>query len=1120
MKKRVIKKIAAGILSLGLIFSELSAPFIGQDTVQAADVDLIEDDTETEVSVDLPASDASEEDVTSGSDISTGETVEDDEPDPEVPEGEMDTALEDRPTGWAKWTNEVRSNADTMNINDIKVYMSPDGVSKSGSVDKKSDPSESGQKFKIMIVSRGGKNYNHTIDATTWRTILEAKVYYSNGDAWTSTKNTFEDYKNYITEIVFRNIDAITADEAFFEWGILKKVIFDDDCGGASKTAGSNAKTSVWSASMFGRCPMLESVLYSDSLTEIPVGTFMFCESLKNVYNADGTNAPYTNTAYTSHKNTVLTAIRSGAFLGCGQLSNLDVPNTLSTIDEMAFQECFSLTTIDLTSVTDLGESAFKKSGITKVELSASIQGVKSYAFQECKSLKSVSLGGSTAVQRQAFEDCSSLSTLSLGNVTYVDYAAFKNCTGLTSLNLSKVEKVEEEGFYGCSGLTSVNLSSCTTVNKKAFYGCSGLSTLNLSSVQEIEESAFGKIGANTITFPLSITKVGLGAFTEGQLLTINYPGTSTEWQKKDWGKNIETQKKYFGNAKVICAGDGVTIDPTKPTPTPTATSTPTPTTKPDKPTPTPTGPAKPTPTPKPNATPTPVPEEPNAVYYNVNFYNNGTKLHTEKVIEGGIVTFIPVAERANCDFIGWFDKTAKLMWSPSAPVYSNIDVTAKFQNRTTGEIEPKDPGDDDEGDDSYDDIPEATTPRDIYLVKGQKICLLGAMAQSTDNKIVSASKFTKGYTTITAKKPGMVKLSVTNSKNETITHMVCVEKPVLSQKSYKLVTGESAPIGVTIGAWTSNYRVFYSSSNIDVAYVDNGRIYAIGKGSAVISAHINGKTYKASVKVTYPKAPAVFGESITMTALQKATIKIDGFKAKTALWTVSDPKVVMIDKNKITAIGCGTAEVTGQDANGAKKTFKVTVKPPTPSIIHLNVGKNKKIAFFNVKNKNALWTTSNPNIVSVDGGKVKAIAPGISEIKAEYNGFIFRAYVVVENPTLNIGDKLVVKGSDYALTLTNGTDYIITSSTIFQPLTFTTKKPQIARANKYGKIITSSAGKTKMTAVINGKKVNVVVNVFDVSNSGDTPKTAAEIAEYATSDAAFEYIEDKDYSEELTISE
>lgn len=1109
MKKRVIKKIAAGILSLGLILSELSAPFIGQDTVQAADVDLIEDDTETEVSADLPASDASEEDVTSGSDIS-GDTVEDDEPDPEVPEGEMDTALEDKPTGWAKWTNEVRSKADSMNINDIKVYMSPDGVSDSGSVDKKSDPASSGQKFKIMIVSRGGKTYNHNIDSNTWQSVLDANVYYSNGDSWSKTGYKFSDYKRYITEIVFRNIEEITAEGMLKDFAGLKKVIFDDDCGGAFKTAGSNCKTKTWSKSMFYECSELESVLYSEDLEYFPSNVFYGCKKLKSVYNATGSNAPYSNTAYQAHKNNGLHTVSIHAFENCSSLTTLDIPKVV-IIEEFAFYGCTSLHDVDLSGTKEIQKFAFWESGITEAELIVA-ETVATAAFEECASLKTVEIGKLSRVSPNTFTNCSSLKTLALGDVNAIEGGAFSGCTSLTSLNLSKVKEVEDTAFLDCTGLTDINLSSCITVGKKAFEGCSGLKTLNLSQVETIGENGFNKIGANTITFPLTVKKLGLGAFTDGQLLTVNYPGTSTEWQKKEWGKNIETQKKYFGNAKIICAGDGVTIDPTKPTPTPT--------TQPDKPTPTPTGPAKPTPTPKPNATPTPVPEEPNAVYYNVNFYNNGTKLHTEKVIEGGIVTFIPVAERANCDFIGWFDKTAKLMWSPSAPVYSNIDVTAKFQNRTTGEIEPKDPGDDDEGDDSYDDIPEATTPRDIYLVKGQKICLLGAMAQSTDNKIVSASKFTKGYTTITAKKPGMVKLSVTNSKNETITHMVCVEKPVLSQKSYKLATGESAPISVTIGAWTSNYRVFYSSSNIDVAYVDNGRIYAIGKGSAVISAHINGKTYKASVKVTYPKAPAVFGESITMTALQKATIKIDGFKAKTALWTISDPKVVMIDKNKITAIGCGTAEVTGQDANGAKKTFKVTVKPPTPSIIHLNVGKNKKISFFNVKNKNALWTTSNPNIVSVDGGKVKAIAPGISEIKAEYNGFIFRAYVVVENPTLNIGDKLVAKGSDYALTLTNGTDYVITSSTIFQPLTFTTKKPQIARANKYGKIITSSAGKTKMTAVINGKKVNVVVNVFDVSNSGDTPKAAAEIAEYATSDAAFEYIEDKDYSEELTISE
>ncbi len=1098
MKKRLLPI----LLSIAMAFGDFAAPL----TAFAADNAVIEASTDIVFSDDddsLPEIPVSEEDIVSGDETDEDAIEEDDtaegvdEEDPVADEAPDDGDYNDKPTGWATFTNHVRKSADTHPINDIMLYLSPDGTALNGKIDKKSSPADSGQKFKLLIVGRNGKTYNHVIDNDTWGSILDAKVYYSNDSGWSSTKVPFSDYQNYITEVVIRNISSFTAGEAFSQWHNLETVIFDDDCGGSSKTAGANNKTSTWGPSMFARCENLTSVLYSDSLTEFPEAVFMDCENLKNVYNADGTNAPYTNTAYTPHINKVLTTIQVSAFSGCRSLSNLEMPNTVREICSRAFEGCDSLKEVDFTSTRYIGDRAFFSSGITKVELSTDLN-VRSETFAECKSLTSVSLGATELIDYNAFINCTSLTKLSLGNTLKIEVSAFEGCTGLTELNLSKVAAVCERAFYGCSGLNSINLSSCTEVEKSAFEGCSGLTTLNLSNVEKIGEKAFNKIGANTITFPTSVTSLGKGSFTDGQLLTVNYPGTSSDWKKKDWGKDITTQKLYFGNAKIVCAGDGITIDPTKP-------DKPTPTPKPD--------PDKPTPTPTPGpGGPTPTPYEPNAVYHTVTFTYSGSTVYTEKVIDGGTVTQIPEVTRENCTFIGWYT-TSHLMWNVSSPVFSDIKVSAKFQNNTTGAIEPKESGDEDtdDGDEPYDDLddPDIKDARNVYIVKGQKIRLKGCTAMSTDSKVVKCSKLKGGYTTLTAKKNGTCMVTITNTAGTTLTHMFYVETPKLSDKKITIGLGQSAKIYTSIGAWTDHYKMYWSTSNPDVAYVEDGIIHGIGAGSAKIYANICGKQYQCSVKVKNVISPTSWADKIRLEPLQKATIKADGFKAKNAVWTIDNPAVVTINKGKITAIACGTANIKGQDSNGMIISFTVSVMPPTPRILHLNIGKSKTPKLYQVKANKAAWTTSNAEVASVVAGKITGHKPGVALITATYNGFIYRVYVYVENPTLTPTDKLFMNGKKYAMSLSPSTNSVITSSTVYQTIYWKSSKPEIARVNQFGMVLPLSAGKTKLTAKINGKTISVVVNVFESAAGGGKASAKADI------DGLFyEYEDNIDYTQ------
>jgi len=138
---------------------------------------------------------------------------------------------------------------------------------------------------------------------------------------------------------------------------------------------------------------------------------------------------------------------------------------------------------------------------------------------------------------------------------------------------------------------------------------------------------------------------------------------------------------------------------------------------------------------------------------------------------------------------------------------------------------------------------------------------------------------------------------------------------------------------------------VRWSSSDTAVATVDeNGKVTAVGKGNAVISATTVDGGFIAQCNVTVeedtPEVVAVenvsldkktltvdIGESETLTA----TVKPDNAANKKVTWSSNDEDVASVDANgRVTAISRGTATITvrTEDGNFAAQC-KVTVTDP-----------------------------------------------------------------------------------------------------------------------------------------------------------------------------------------------
>ena len=554
-----------------------------------------------------------------------------------------------------------------------------------------------------------------------------------------------------------------------------------------------------------------------------------------------------------------------------------------------------------------------------------------------------------------------------------------------------------------------------------------------------------------------------------------------------------------------------------------------------------------PTPTPTP-ATDEGEKTDPNAKYYHAIFYtyyDNAPHVYVENnIIEGGSVLNIPKAEYDGYTFMGWYEIASlttnkPVRWYVGTPVYKNLALSAIFVNDKgeikviipdeefpiKGELDPANPpapvavtpGDGNSnnitninfnilpskgglgdlsasGLDSFIDFGAITKNNtEIYMVKGQKVIDSSVNVVSGDAKIVKV-KLTKNGTLITAKKDGTTTLSVTNrTSGVTYQCKVNVVTPKMSAKSITIAAGQTANATIACGSYTNKYPIYWASSNVDVAYVEASTthgiavVHGIGKGSATITAYINGKAYKVKVKVKETaKIDSVAG-TITINPMETVNIAksglngMDGFNPKGATWTYGTAGIVEInDSGIMTGKAYGTTTVTGVAKDGARKQFTVKVTSASPRTLHINMGQSKKISLYKVPAKKAVFKSSNTEVATVnESGKVNAHSAGVALITANYMGYVYRYYVYVENPTLMNTSNLSGSGKKYSLGINKGGLSHLAVIYADQPVIFSSKKPEIVFVDENGFVRGRNAGVGDISTKVNKLSIKIKTTVF-----------------------------------------
>ncbi len=172
------------------------------------------------------------------------------------------------------------------------------------------------------------------------------------------------------------------------------------------------------------------------------------------------------------------------AFYGFSNLTEVIFPDTVKTIGNNAFQNCSSLTKIDLTNV----------------------ETVYSYAFAGCSNLRTVEFGGANAKLKQlhagAFSGCSGINRVVYSSeiefvlpstVEYIGVQCFNGCVTLTSVDLSatQITEVARGAFLNCYNLKTVILPDDITVKAGAFKGCSALEKDDVQGNVNFEQGSF-----------------------------------------------------------------------------------------------------------------------------------------------------------------------------------------------------------------------------------------------------------------------------------------------------------------------------------------------------------------------------------------------------------------------------------------------------------------------------------------------------------------------------------------------------------------------------------------------------------------------------------------------------
>ena len=215
------------------------------------------------------------------------------------------------------------------------------------------------------------------------------------------------------------------------------------DCDSATIYCEASSKPSGWDSLWnFSNLPVVWSYTGEFGITQ---------EGLKYAISKDNNGNEYISiigyegyneylfvpeTILVENKNIPVKFISESAFKGCESLTNLIIPDSVSSIGDGAFEDCYKLRFITIPgSVSSIGRCVFCNcTSLTSITIPGSVTSIGIGAFENCTSLSCIILPRSvTSIGKRAFEHCTSLTSITIPeSVTFIGGDAFSRCDSAT----------------------------------------------------------------------------------------------------------------------------------------------------------------------------------------------------------------------------------------------------------------------------------------------------------------------------------------------------------------------------------------------------------------------------------------------------------------------------------------------------------------------------------------------------------------------------------------------------------------------------------------------------------------------------------------------------------------
>lgn len=191
-------------------------------------------------------------------------------------------------------------------------------------------------------------------------------------------------------------------------------------------------------------------------------------------------------------------AIGKEAFYNCSGITSIEIPNSVTTIENYAFSGCSGITSIIIpNSVTTIGNTAFGgcnsltdlciEDGENPLSLGYQRKGGYSYGyyreglglFTSCP-LEKLYLGRNLSYETgetygySPFYDITTLTSVTIGNnVTNIGQYAFSGCCGFANITIpNSVSTIENFAFGGCTSLKELYIEDGKTILKLGYNKC------------------------------------------------------------------------------------------------------------------------------------------------------------------------------------------------------------------------------------------------------------------------------------------------------------------------------------------------------------------------------------------------------------------------------------------------------------------------------------------------------------------------------------------------------------------------------------------------------------------------------------------------------------------------